>query len=108
MRRSQQELEGILDKYDRDHAKEGGLAGAALKLAKAAGPEGLIADDIVNQLFPDLPADDRAALGDILDRDLTGGGGGKWRRRLVTPGGLVKALTTESAPLMPRRGVRNG
>jgi hypothetical protein len=44
--RSQRELEHILDQYDLDHAKEGGLAGAALKLFKEAGHEGLIADEI--------------------------------------------------------------
>jgi hypothetical protein len=94
--RTQQELEGILDQYDLDHAKEGGLAGAVLKLAKEAGHEGIIASDIVRHLFPDLPIEDRAELGDILDRDLSGDGDGKWRRRLVVPGGLVKALIAES------------
>jgi hypothetical protein len=73
-----------------------GLAGAALKLFKEAGPEGLIASDIVNQLFPELPVEDRAALGDILDRDITGGGDGRWLRSLVTNLNVVYALTTES------------
>ena len=49
--RSKRELELILYKYDRDHAKEGGLAGVALKLFKEAGAEGMIADDIVKQRF---------------------------------------------------------
>ena len=80
--RPPQELEHILDQYDLDHAKEGGLAGAALKLFKKAGHRGLIASDIVNQLFPELPADDRAVLGNILDYDLTNGGG-RWLRALV-------------------------
>jgi hypothetical protein len=85
--RSKRELELILDKYDRDHAKQGGLAGAALNL---------IASDIVEQLFPDLPVEDRAKLGDMLDRDLTGGGDGRWLRSLVTSANLVYALNTEA------------
>jgi len=92
--RSQQELEHILDQYDLDHAEQGGLAGAALKLFKATGAKGMIARDIVRQLFPNLPADDRAALGDILDRDLAGGGDGRWLRALVGEK-IVYALTTE-------------
>jgi hypothetical protein len=91
--RSQQELERLLDQYDRDHAKQGGLAGAALRLAKEAGHEGIIASDIVGHLFPDLPIEDRAELGDMLDRDLAGDGRG-WLRGLIRPGGLVKALNT--------------
>jgi hypothetical protein len=90
--RSKRELELILDKYDRDHAKEGGLAGAALKLFKEAGHEGMIASDIVNQLFPELPIEDRAALGDILDRDLTGGGG-RWLRALISGKDIAHGLT---------------
>jgi hypothetical protein len=92
--RSQQELEDVLDQYDLDHAKKGGLAGAALKLFKEAGHEGLIASDIVEHLFPELPVEDRAALGDILDRDLTGGGDGRWLRSLVTNANVVYALNT--------------
>ena len=94
--RSHQELEHILDQYDSAHAKEGGLAGAARNLFKEAGPQGMIASDIVNQLFPELPIEDRAALGDILDRDLTGGGGGRWLRSLVTGEKVGYGLTTES------------
>ena len=81
--RSHQELEHILYQYDSAHAKEGGLAGAARNLFKEAGPQGMIASDIVNQLFPELPIEDRAALGDILDRDLTSGGG-RWLHSLIT------------------------
>ena len=50
--RSQQELEGILDQYDLDHAKEGGLARVAFKLFKE-GPQGLIASDMANQAVSD-------------------------------------------------------
>jgi hypothetical protein len=92
--RTETELKLVLDQYDLDHAKEGGLAGVALKLFKEAGPQGLIASDIVEQLFSELPLAERAALGDILDRDLTGGGG-RWLRALVTGRNIVYALTTE-------------
>ena len=60
--RSKQELERLLDKYDLDHAKQGGLAGAALKLYKKSGTKGLAAFEIVNRLFPKLPADERREL----------------------------------------------
>jgi len=93
---SQQELEHILDQYDLDYGKQGGLAGAALKLFKEAGHDGLIASDIVNKLFPELPFADRATLGDILDRDLTGDGDGRWLRSLVTNLNIVYALTPET------------
>jgi hypothetical protein len=96
--RSKQELEHILDQYDRDHAAQGGLAGAAIKLFKAAGHEGLIADEIVKQLFPDLPVDERAALGDILDRDLAGDGDGRWLRALVGRD-IVYALVNPGPPV---------
>jgi hypothetical protein len=41
--RSKQELERILDQYDLDHAEEGGLAMADLKLFKKAGTKGMAA-----------------------------------------------------------------
>jgi hypothetical protein len=66
--RSKQELKRILKQYDLDHAEQGGFAGASLKLLAGAGSRGMIADEIVNRLFPDLPADERSALGDMLDR----------------------------------------
>jgi hypothetical protein len=89
--RSQQELERLLDQYDLKHAKRGGVAGAALKLYEKAGGKGLIADEIANRLFPDLPAEDRAALGEILNRDLAGDGRG-WLRVLVTGGDIPLRL----------------
>jgi hypothetical protein len=66
--RSKQELRRILKQYDLDHAEQGGFAGATLKLLVEAGSRGMIADEIVDRLLPDLPADERAALGDMLDR----------------------------------------
>jgi hypothetical protein len=66
--RSKQELRHILDRFDIDHAEQGGFAGATLKFLAEAGSRGMIADEIVNRLFPNLPADERAALGDMLDR----------------------------------------
>ena len=51
--RSQQELEGILYRYDQDHAEQGGFTGAALTLFKEAGPQGLIASDMANQAVSD-------------------------------------------------------
>jgi len=33
----------------------------------------MIADEIIDRLFPDLPVDERAALGDMLDRGLRAG-----------------------------------
>ena len=66
--RTKQELRRILDQYDIDHSEQGGFKGAATKLIKEAGARGMIPDEIVDRLFPDLPADDRAALGEMLDR----------------------------------------
>ena len=66
--RTKQELRRILDQFDLDHAEQGGFQGAACKLIEEAGPRGMIPDEIVNRLFPDLPAEDRAALGDMLNR----------------------------------------
>jgi hypothetical protein len=88
--RSKQELERILDEYDLDHAEQGGLAGITLELFKAAEHGRMIADEIAERLFPDLPAEDRVALGDMLGRDLVGKGRG-WLRGLVTGGRLVQA-----------------
>ena len=85
MRRSKQELKHIIDQYDLDHAEQGGFREAVLKLAKEAGHEGVIAGEIINHLFPELPADERVALGDFLDRDLAGKGDGKWRRSVSIP-----------------------
>jgi hypothetical protein len=89
--RSQQELEGILDQYDLKHAKRGGLAMAALKLSKKTGGKFLNAIDVVNRFFPDLPDEDRAALSDILNRDLAGDGRG-WLRVLVVDGDIPLRL----------------
>ena len=90
-KRRKRELERILDQYDLDHAEHGGLAGVALELFKAADHGRMIAGEIAERLFSDLPAEDRVALGDILDRDLVGDGRG-WLRPLVTGGSLVQAL----------------
>jgi hypothetical protein len=91
MRRSQQELEGILDQYDLKHVKRGGLAMAAYKLSAKAGGKFLNAVDVVNKFFPDLPDEDRVALSDILNRDLGGDGRG-WLRVLVTGGDIPLRL----------------
>jgi hypothetical protein len=56
----------------------------------------MIAGEIAERLFPDLPAKDRHALGDILDRDLIGEGRG-WLRPLVT-GGHLTHLTAQALP----------
>jgi hypothetical protein len=66
--RTKQELRRILDQYDIDHSEQGGFKGAATKLIKEAGARGMVPDEIVDRLFPDLPADDRAAIGEMLDR----------------------------------------
>jgi hypothetical protein len=66
--RSKQELRRILDQYDIDHAKQGGFKGAARKLIKEGGARGTAMSEVVGRLFPDLPAEDRATLGDMLDR----------------------------------------
>jgi hypothetical protein len=54
----------------------------------------MVNEELGEQLFPALPADERAALGDILDRDLPGGGG-RWLYSLVTGKKVAYALTTE-------------
>src|SRR6516225_8934592 len=84
-KRRKQELELILDQYDLDHAEQGGLAGIALELFRTGGCT--IAGEIAERLFSDLPAKDRHAIGDLLDRDLDGEGRG-WLRPLVTGGYL--------------------
>jgi hypothetical protein len=66
--RTKQELRRILDQFDLDHAEQGGFQGAACKLIEEAGPRGMIPEEIVDRLFPDLPAEDRAGLGDMLNR----------------------------------------
>jgi hypothetical protein len=86
-KRRKRELELILDQYDLDHAEQGGLAGVALELFKAAEQGRMIAGEIAERLFPDLPDKDRHAIGDMLDRDLDGKGRG-WLRPLVTGGYL--------------------
>jgi hypothetical protein len=65
--RSKQELRPILEQCDLDHAEQGGFIGAVRKLLAEAGATGMIPDEITNRLFSDLPADERAALGDMLD-----------------------------------------
>jgi hypothetical protein len=80
--RSHQELEHLLDQYDLDHAEQGGLAGATLKLAKEAGLDAMSAPMIVDRLFPGLPKEDRRNLIGILNRDFVGDGRG-WLRILV-------------------------
>jgi hypothetical protein len=85
------ELERILDQYDLDHAEQGGLAGIALELFKKAEHGRMIAGEIAEILFSDLPAKDRHAIGDMLDRDLIGKGRG-WLRPLVTGGHLTQVL----------------
>jgi hypothetical protein len=89
--RSQQELEHLLDQYDLKHAKRGGLAMAAYKLSAEAGGKFLNAVDVVKKFFPDLPDEDRAALSDILNRDLAGDGRG-WLRVLVAGGDIPQRL----------------
>ena len=86
-KRRKQELELILDQYDLDHAEQGGLAGIALELFKTAEDGRMIAGEIAERLFSDLPAKDRHAIGHMLDRDLDGKGRG-WLRPLVTGGYL--------------------
>jgi len=66
--RSKQELRRILDQYDIDHAKQGGFKGAARELVKEGGARGTAMSEVVDRLFPDLPADDREALGDMVER----------------------------------------
>jgi hypothetical protein len=72
------------------------MASSTIPSVTAAGtsPAGLIASDIVEQLFPELPLAERAALGDILDRDLTAGGGRRRLRSLITNANIAYALTT--------------
>ena len=89
--RSQQELEHILDQYDLDHAEQGGLAGAALELAKEAGLDVMSSPRLVKHLFPDLSKEDRRGLIDILNRDLSGDGRG-WVRILVVGGDIAQRL----------------
>jgi hypothetical protein len=103
--RSQQELEGILDQYDLKYAQRGGLAGAALKLYKKAGPEGLIADGIANRLFSHLPGEDRRGLGDILNRDLSGDGRG-WLYVLVTGGDIQLRLRLAKKSVWQMQGLK--
>ena len=83
------ELEQLLDQFDLDHAEQGGLAGVALELFRTGGCR--IAGEIAERLFADLPATDRHAIGDMLDRDLIGKGRG-WLRPLVTGGHLRPVL----------------
>jgi len=66
--RSKKELRRALDQYDIDHAKQGGFKGAARKLVKEGGARGTAMSEVVDRLFPDLPADDREALGDMVER----------------------------------------
>jgi hypothetical protein len=66
--RTKQELRRILQLYDLDHDEEGGFQGAMVKLVNEAGARGMIPEEIVDRLFLDLPDEDRAALGDMLDR----------------------------------------
>jgi hypothetical protein len=101
--RSQQELERVLDQYDLDHAKRGGLAGAASKLFKEAGARGLAAFEVVNRLFPDLPSDERKALSKILDRDMAGYDGRGWLRVLVA-GGDIKLLKLAKKSIWQMQG----
>ena len=85
--RQEGRLERILDQSDLDHAEQGGLAGIALELFKTAEDGRMIAGEIAERLFSDLPAKDRHAIGHMLDRDLVGKGRG-WLRPLVTGGYL--------------------
>jgi hypothetical protein len=101
--RSKQELERVLDQYDLDHAKRGGLAGAARKLYKKAGAKGLAAFEIVNRLFSDLPAGERATLSDILNRDLAGDGRG-WLRVLVAGGDIPHRLRLAKKSIWQMQG----
>jgi hypothetical protein len=103
--RSHEELEHLLDRYDLKHAKRGGIAMAALKLYEKAGGKGLIADEIANRLFPDLPADERAALGDILNRDLAGDGRG-WLRVLVAGGDIPLRLRLAKKSVWQMQGFK--
>jgi hypothetical protein len=86
--RSQQELEHLLDQYDLDHAEQGGLAGATLKMAKEAGSDVMSAPMVVKYFFPDLPKEDRRNLIKILNRDLAGDEGRGWLRVLVVGGDI--------------------
>jgi hypothetical protein len=122
--RSKQELERFLDQYDLDHTNQGGLAGAALKLYGEAGTKGLIAAEIADRLFPELPSDEREALGDILNRDLAGYDGKGWLRVLSAGGDINlrlrlarksvwqmqghKLLDAEGAPKLAMVEIRDG
>src|SRR6516164_1473759 len=103
--RLQQELEHLLDQYDLKHAKRGGLAMAAFKLSKKAGGKFLNAFDVVNQFFPDLPDEDRAALSDILNRDLAGDGRG-WLRVLVVGGDIPLRLRLAKKSVWQMQGLK--
>jgi hypothetical protein len=82
------ELERILNQYDLDHAEQGGIA---LKLFEEAEHGRMIAGEIAEILFADLPGKNRCAIGDMLDRDLDRRGRG-WLRPLVTGGHLRPVL----------------
>jgi hypothetical protein len=102
--RSKQELESVLDQYDLDHAKQGGLAGAALKLYKKAGLRGMAAFEVVNRLFSDLPSDERKALSEILDRDMAGYDGKGWLRVLVAGGDIPHRLRLAKKSIWQMQG----
>jgi hypothetical protein len=89
--RSQQELEHLLDQYDLQHAEQGGLAGAVLKLAEEAGSNVMSAPMVADRFFPDLPDEDRRNLIDILNRDAVGDGRG-WLRILIVDGDIPQRL----------------
>jgi hypothetical protein len=86
MMRSKKKLKRFLKQWDLDHAEQGGLKGVIYKLAKEAGRKGVISDEIIDRLFPDLPAEERAVLGGILEHYLT---------KLQHERPIVKALPKE-------------
>jgi hypothetical protein len=68
--RSKQELKRFLRQYDSDHAEQGGLAGVIRKRIHEAGKEAMSTDKIAERLFPDLPEEELAVLGNLIDREI--------------------------------------
>jgi hypothetical protein len=69
--RSEDALERILEQRDLELFAQGGLPIVILKLFTEARGKGLIADEIVSHMFPDLQGAERAALGEIIDHGLS-------------------------------------
>jgi hypothetical protein len=79
--RSEQAPERILEQRDLELFAQGGLPCAVLGLLKEAHDKGMIADEIVGRLFPDLQGAERAALGEIIDHGLSAWTGHPSRER---------------------------